>query len=177
MADLDFRALWARAATFREFVAPMTQHKALWEGIYRNAAAPEWARAAVPAGTVLRLLALSEDWCMDTSNTLPFLARFAEAVPGVELRVLGRDANPEVMDRYLTNGARAIPVVVALDGDFRELGHWGPRPAELQAWVMANKDVMPKDQRLLETRKWYARDRGETTIREVLRAAGIEVPA
>jgi hypothetical protein len=33
---------------------------------------------------------------------------------------------------------------------------------------MANKGVVPKVERLKEQRRWYARDKGETTIREVL---------
>jgi len=41
--------------------------------------------------------------------------------------------------------------------------------------VMANKDVVPKAERLREQRKWYARDRGETTVREVLGAVGSAV--
>ena len=46
--------------------------------------------------------------------------------PGLELRVILRDANPEVMDQYLTNGSRSIPIVIALDENFQEMGHWGP---------------------------------------------------
>ena len=82
-----------------------------------------------------------------------------------------RDEHPEVMDGYLTNGARAIPIVIALDPDFAELGHWGPRPTELQAWVMARKGIVPKVDLYPQIRKWYARDRGESTLREVLAAA------
>jgi len=93
-------------------------------------------------------------------------------VPGWELRVIQRDANPEVMDRYLTNGSRSIPIVIALDENFQELGHWGPRPSELQAWVMTNRPTMPKAELYPTVRKWYARDRGETTLREVLEIAG-----
>lgn len=171
---LDLREVWGRGVPFAQFVEGASEpYKSLWSGIYRNARAPAWATGIVPEGTHVKLLMLVEDWCLDTSNTAPFLQRFAEAVPGVEFRLLGRDANPDVMDRYLTNGARAIPVVIALDHEHRELGHWGPRPSELQAWVKANKDTMPKEERLRETRKWYARDRGETTIREILRAAGV----
>ena len=77
------------------------------------------------------------------------------------------------MDRYLTNGSRSIPIVIALDESFNELGHWGPRPAELQAWVMANRRTLPKAELYPKVRQWYARDRGETTIREVLEAAGL----
>ena len=93
----------------------------------------------------------------------------------MELRVILRDQNPEVMDRYLTNGARSIPVVIALDESYREIGHWGPRPTELQAWVMANRGTMPKSELYPQVRKWYARDRGETTLREVLETAGLTV--
>lgn len=171
-APLDFEEIWTRALTVREFLEKAKEpYRSLWEGIYRNARAPEWSATAVPAGTTLRMIMLAEDWCMDTNNTAPFLARFAEAVPGVSLRFLLRDENPEVMDRYLYNGSRSIPVVIILDEGCRELGHWGPRPAELQAWVKENKDTVTKEERLLHTRKWYARDKGETTIREVLQSA------
>jgi hypothetical protein len=172
-APLDFGEIWGRSLTVREFLERAKEpHRSLWEGIYRNAMAPEWSASALPEGTVLRLIMLAEDWCMDTNNTAPVLARFAEVVPGVSLRFLLRDENPEVMDRYLWNGARSIPVVIILDEAYRELGHWGPRPAELQAWVRENKNVVSKEEQLLHTRKWYARDKGETTIREVLKAAG-----
>jgi hypothetical protein len=79
------------------------------------------------------------------------------------------------MDQYLTNGSRSIPIVIALDENFQEVGHWGPRPTELQAWVMANKGTMPKSELYPQVRKWYARDRGETTLREVLEASGLSV--
>jgi hypothetical protein len=129
------------------------------------------AAAASADGRSLRLLVIAEDWCMDASSTVPALVRLAESAPRVELRIVLRDQHAELMNRYLTNGSRSIPIVIVLDEEFRELGHWGPRPRELQAWVMANKDVLPKEERLREQRKWYARDRGETTVREVLEAA------
>jgi len=165
---LDFRILWDQALTFDAFVAASTKHRGLWEGLYRTARLPDWAVAAVPAGEERKLLVLAEDWCGDASNTVPILARLADTVPGLELRILLRDTNPEVMDRYLTNGSRSIPIVIALDRDFREVGHWGPRPTELQAWVMANRLTMPKNELYPQVRRWYARDHGVTTLREVL---------
>ena len=170
---LDFRKLWEQGLTFEAFVASCkAEHCGLWQGIYNLARVPEWARAAVPGGVTRKLLAIAEDWCGDASNTVPIIAKFAEAVPGLELRVIQRDTYPEVMDQYLTNGSRSIPIVIALDENFAEVGHWGPRPSELQAWVMANKSTMPKTELYPQVRKWYARDRGETTLREVLEAAG-----
>jgi hypothetical protein len=171
----DFRALWERAVPFAPYVADSTQHRGLWEGLYRTARLPAWALTALPDGVGRKLLVLAEDWCGDASNTIPVLARLVDAVAGLELRVLRRDENPELMDRYLTNGSRSIPIVIALDEEFTELGHWGPRPIELQQWVMANRLTIPKAELYPQVRRWYARDHGESTLREVLEAAGIPV--
>ena len=168
----DFRELWDQAESFDSFVESSTAHKALWEGIYRIAKLPEWATSvSVPAAR--HLLVIAEDWCGDASNTVPIVAKWAAAVPGVDLRIIRRDRYPEVMDQYLTNGSRSIPIVIVLDEDLRELGHWGPRPTVLQSWVMANRGTIPKTELYPQVRKWYARDRGETTLTEVLRTAGI----
>lgn len=78
------------------------------------------------------------------------------------------------MDRYLTGDARAIPIVIILDQDGHEIGHWGPRPAEIQAWDVAHRRTMEKAERYKEVRRWYARDRGASTIREVVAAAAGE---
>ena len=170
---LDFRSLWDRALTYDAFLAASTKHKGLWEGIYAIARLPAWATAALPSGGRRKLLVIAEDWCGDASSTVPILAKLADQVPGLDLKVLRRDENPEVMDRYLTNGSRSIPVVIALDEEFGELGHWGPRPRVLQAWVMANRALVPKAELYPQVRRWYARDRGDTTLREVLEAAGL----
>lgn len=79
-----------------------------------------------------------------------------------------RDQHPEVMDRYLTGGTRSIPIIIALSAAFEEIGHWGPRPAELQAWAKANKGGMEKKEFYAEMRRWHVRDGGESTLREVL---------
>lgn len=169
----DFRALWNLALPYDAFLAASDlKHRGLWEGLHRLARIPDWAVAAVPADAGRRLLVLAEDWCGDASNTIPVLARLADSAPGVELRILRRDEHPEVMDQYLTNGARSIPIVIVLDRDFGELGHWGPRPHALQSWVLAERARgVAKEELYPSVRKWYARDHGETTLREVLQAA------
>ncbi len=173
---LDFKALWDKAQSFESFVASCkAEHCGLWQGIYNLARVPDWALAAVPPGASRQLLVIVEDWCGDASNTVPIVAKLANLSPGLELRLILRDENPEVMDQYLTNGARAIPIVIALDESFQGVGHWGPRPTPLQAWVMANRATTPKAELYPQVRKWYARDRGESTLREVLEAAGFQV--
>ena len=167
-----FPGLWDAALTYEQFVeAAAPAHRDLWRSVHRLARLPEWARARAAAlPEPRRLVALSEDWCGDAVNAVPVVARLVELSPNLAMRVLRRDEHPEVMDRYLTGGvARSIPVVIALTADMRELGWWGPRPAELQAWVMAQRAAgVAKKALYPEIRRWYARDRGESVLREVL---------
>jgi hypothetical protein len=97
------------------------------------------------------------------------VARLAELAPNVDLRVLARDENLDLMDAHLTGTSRAIPVVIVLDGEFNERGWWGSRPAPLQQWVMGPGKALEKDARYREIRSWYARDKGRTTLEEVVR--------
>jgi hypothetical protein len=131
---------------------------------------PAWAKEEAAAlERKFRLVVLAEDWCGDASNTVPVLAKWAEQTTNVELRVLLRDENPAVMDRYLTGTARAIPVVIVLTEEMEEVGWWGPRPEALQAWTKEHL-ALGADKKALypDIRRWYARDKGETTLREVL---------
>jgi hypothetical protein len=175
---MDFVTLWDQAQSFDRFVADSTAHRGLWEGIHRIARVPDWVGTQLPPGVAARrLLVIAEDWCGDASNTIPVLAKWADRTPGLELRLLRRDEHPDVMDRYLTNGARAIPVVIVLDEAFEEIGHWGPRPEELQSWVMEYRQTLEKKELYPQVRRWYARDRGDTTIREIADLVGLDLQA
>ncbi|MFO7893804.1 MAG: thioredoxin family protein [Longimicrobiales bacterium] len=157
---------WDKAVTFDRWLDQVEANRDLWRGIYD--------RAAVEPGVVdrvdgpFRLLVLAEDWCGDAVNTIPWLARLAEASHALELRILRRDENPALMASHTTGGSSSIPVVMVLDRAFHELGWWGPRPEELQAWVLEEGLALTKQERYMHVRAWYARDRGRTTLAEVL---------
>lgn len=169
MTERNHRGIWDIAIPYQRFVDEAQENQVLWAGVYRTARIPEWATTlACEYGANVRLLSIAEDWCGDASNTVPILARLGDEADCLEMRVIKRDEHPDVMDRYLTNGSRSIPIVIALNEAFEELGYWGPRPSELQAWVMENKGKLSKDELYPKVRRWYARDRGETTLREVL---------
>ena len=172
--EIDYRERWRQAFTFDRYLADeVDKNRSLWEGVYAHSRTPEWAtRRSADVGGPWKLLVLAEDWCGDASNTVPVLARFAEDVPNFELRVIKRDENPEVMDRFLTNGSRSIPLAIILDPQFEPAGAWGPRPAELQHFVISEKakGERPVKEIYADTRRWYALDKGESTLRELLDA-------
>jgi hypothetical protein len=154
--------------TFREYLADVMANPDLWQAVtarVRLSADAIGGVRAVPGRW--RVLALAEDWCGDAVNILPVVAHLVDAAPDVELRIVGRDEYPGLMDRHLTNGSRSIPVFILLDEAGEPRGWWGPRPAALQAWFEAGGRQLPKEERYLELRRWYARDRGASIAREV----------
>ncbi len=160
---------WESAPTFESWL-PMAQKNAdLWRAVYEHArVSDEDSARAARLGGPWHLLALSEDWCGDAVNIVPVVQRLVEHAPGLDLRLLGRDANPDVMDAHLTGKSRSIPVVMLLDPALRELGWWGPRPVELQAWVLGPGRALSSDDRYREIRRWYARDHGHAILDETL---------
>ena len=106
-------------------------------------------------------MVLSETWCGDSAQCMPMIRIMAEAAPGVTLRVLARDENLEVMDRYLTDGKRSIPLLVAFDPDGNEMFRWGARPAEAQAvFEQAFAEGLEKPEGLKRLHLFYGRNRG-----------------
>jgi len=157
------------APTFEDYLESVVKNRELWHGVYERVRLPdELVTAARALSGGWRLVALSEDWCGDAVNTLPVIARLADEA-GWHMRVLSRDENPDLMDEHLTNGhSRSIPVVIVYDENFDEVGWWGPRPSEIQAWIMDEGLSMPSPERYKVVRRWYARDHGRTTLEELL---------
>jgi hypothetical protein len=166
----SLRDRFAAAETLDAFIARAEQHPDLWRAMRARARAPQdLVERARRLEAPRHLLVLLEDWCGDAINTIPSVAALVDAVPRLALRVLARDEHPDLMDARLTNGTRSIPVVIVLDERFTEVGWWGPRPAELQRWATSPEArAMGHGERYREIRRWYARDRGRSTLVELL---------
>jgi len=102
------------------------------------------------------------------SQNLPYIVKIAELNPLINLRILFRDQNLDVMDLYLTNGrARSIPKLVAFDENGNELFRWGPRPKAAQEVVdQAIQNGIDKNQYLEKLHLWYSDDKGRTLEKE-----------
>lgn len=116
-------------------------------------------------------LVITEGWCGDASQNLPYLHALSKLNAHVQLRLILRDEHTEVIDRYLTNGARAIPKLICLkQADLKEQFVWGPRPALLQDMVMElKKKNVSKEEKGLTTQKWYNSDAGKELQLELLK--------
>ncbi len=116
-------------------------------------------------------LVISEGWCGDAAQIVPVINTLAELVPAIDLKILFRDDNPEIMDLFLTNGSRSIPKLIVLDSEGKVLGHWGPRPqgaVDLIARHKAQKGVVDEEAKT-ELQLWYLHDKGLSTQQELAR--------
>lgn len=89
------------------------------------------------------ILAITEDWCGDAMLNNPIIRKIAEAAQ-LDIRCVYRDEDTDLIDRYLTNGGRAIPIYLFLDQNGQVIGKWGPRAPELQQMVVEARAKLPE---------------------------------
>ena len=89
-----------------------------------------------------KILTITEDWCGDAMLNNPIIRRVAEAA-GLDMRAVLRDEDTNLIDRYLTNGGRAIPIYLLLDNAGQVIGKWGPRAPQLQELVVSKRAGLP----------------------------------
>ncbi|MGB3180516.1 MAG: thioredoxin family protein [Cyclobacteriaceae bacterium] len=115
-------------------------------------------------------LVITEGWCGDAAQIVPLFAKVAEHTDKITMRILLRDEHPDVIDAYLTNGGRSIPILVCLESNMLEpLGHWGPRPSPAQQMVIdfKNNPQGSRDEMVEKLHGWYAKDKTRTTQQEL----------
>lgn len=118
-------------------------------------------------------LVLTEGWCGDSAQLLPYINKMAALNSNIELKIILRDEHPDVMDAFLTNGiSRSIPKVIILDAETLEpVGEWGPRPVSVQKKYLderANQEIGGK-QASQNLHTFYAKDKG-ALLQEEFRA-------
>lgn len=115
-------------------------------------------------------LVLSEGWCGDAAQILPVIKKMVQENDLIDLRIVLRDENSELMDGFLTNGSKSIPKLILVDAkDNTVLGDWGPRPAGAAQLI---KDYKAKhgvinEEAKTELQKWYLHDKGLSTMQEI----------
>ena len=114
-------------------------------------------------------LVISEGWCGDAAHALPVLNKIAESSENIDLKIVLRDDNDELIQAFLTNGGKSIPKLIALDDRLNVLFTWGPRPSLATTLVNNYKTthgkLTPKFKEDLQ--KWYNKDKGQNTVKDI----------
>ena len=125
-----------------DYMEEMSQLKEQSFAIYEKFEVPADGFTDKLRAANLHILTITEDWCGDAMLNNPIIRKVAEAAD-TEVRTFLRDADTDLIDRYLTNGGRAIPMYILLNDAGEVVGKWGPRAPELQQLVMEMRAALP----------------------------------
>ena len=125
-------------------------------------------------------LVLTEGWCADAAQIIPVMQKMTLKNSHIQLRMLLRDQHLDIIDAFLTNGARAIPKLIVLNKNQEVMMSWGPRPTEAQQMMLTTKEAIKKmeeedrkatvAQLKIDMQKWYNKDKTVQTQAEILEA-------
>jgi thiol-disulfide isomerase/thioredoxin len=122
------REKYASGLTAEQFLDIVEANKDKFLENVENASIPDDVKSFFSEHPV-SIAAIGEDWCTDVVHFMPVVIKLAQEVEGVELRVFQRDKT-DLIDSYLNQGQfKSIPVIVFIDSDWNELGHFIERPA------------------------------------------------
>ena len=113
---------------------------------------------------------ITEPWCGDAAHSHTAIMNLVSANSLIDLEIRNRDKEGSEIEKYLTEGARSIPILVVRDGDGNDLFSWGPRPKEAQEMVMRHKTETNRSsqEKQMELQTWYNKDKGQSIQKELL---------
>ncbi|MEQ6123774.1 thioredoxin family protein [Pseudotenacibaculum sp. MALMAid0570] len=116
-------------------------------------------------------LVLTEGWCGDAAQTLPIINKIANESSQIDLKIVLRDENEDLMNQFLTNGGKSIPKLIALDQNNEVVNSWGPRPSIPTKMVEDYKEQKGKldDEFKKDLQVWYNKDKGKNTQEDMLK--------
>ncbi|WP_246286099.1 thioredoxin family protein [Winogradskyella ludwigii] len=117
-------------------------------------------------------IVISESWCGDAAHIMPIINKAAELNDNIDYKVVLRDENEALMDQFLTNGGKAIPKLIMLDSETKEvLNTFGPRPTVatnlVQDYKAEHGMLTPEFKEDLQ--RWYNKDKGQSTIEDLVK--------
>lgn len=122
-------------------------------------------------------LVISEPWCGDAAQTLPFLNKIVQLSDKLDLKIVLRDENPELMDQFLTNGSQSIPIIIMLDEAMNVIQTFGPRSKAATKLVTDYKTkhgvIDDAFKEMLQV--WYNNDKGVSIVNDILET--IQIPS
>ena len=180
-ADSTLMALFGSGQTFPDFLAAAKARREGWLGKADSARVDEAlvARAKAVGGT-WHLLVVAIDACGDSMNNVPYLAKLAELVPGIDLRIVLPVQGRPVQDTHRSlDGRTATPTFVLLDAAGNDAGCIVELPRPIRDWAHGVRGRVSSDSLHAGIRSFYAANRGvaiTTEAVEMLEAAKAGTP-
>ena len=168
--EVDYQSIFSQGATFADFLENARARRDEWRTNYNDATVSAALISRVRALPAKRhLLVVAEDWCADSVNTVPYIARLVDGGPErLDMRIVNREKGKSVMEAHLTpDGRTATPTIAILAEDWHLVAAWVERPASAQTWFLEKQKTTMQKPLHDELMAWYAADAGKTTVLEI----------
>lgn len=158
-----------KSETFVRFTKLNEKRMKRWDKTLKVSAAAQ--KRIVEFEHQVTWLVIVESWCGDAAHMVPVLNKIAELNKHINLRIVLRDENLELMDMFLTFGSRSVPKLIMIDDQTdKVLNTYGPRPSEATSYVNRFKAMYgaltPDFKEDLQ--HWYNNDKGENIIKDII---------
>ena len=161
-------ALYETGRSWPQFLEAAKSNRELWKKNFATGApTPAIVARAKAVPGMWKVLVVAEDWCNDSANTIPYLARLIDELPALEIRIVNSTDGKWVMEQYKTrDGRTATPTVLLLGPDFTEHGCFVERPEKLATLVSGWKAKLSESAWHGKKAAWYRTDHGKETLTE-----------
>jgi len=169
---MNLKKYYINALSYEAYVQLLNENRPLHELHYKKFNVDNDVAQEPFLKNHYKILVITEPWCGDSLALLPLIRKLSEITTTWDLKILLRDKNLELMDKFLTNGARGIPVFLFLDENFDLITRWGPRPGAAQQIYEKHRTRIENGQILKhdvikKIRSYYAKDRGKESVAEL----------
>lgn len=119
---------------------------------------------------------ITEPWCGDAAHSVPIIALMALHNPKIRLDIQLRDSGSEI-EQYLTNGGKAVPVLIIRNTEGKDLGVWGPRPGACQqVFLQMKREGLSLEEQKVKLQQWYNADKALSIQQEIVALIHTSVP-
>lgn len=168
--DIDYHALYLQGTTFADFLENARARRDEWRTNYNDATVSPALVTRMRALTAKRhILVVAEDWCADSVNTVPYIARLVDGgAERLDMRIVNREVGKALMEAHRTpDGRTATPTIAILSDEWRLIAAWTERPSSAQTWFLEKQKTTMQKPLHDELLDWYAKDAGKTTVLEI----------
>lgn len=143
----DIHEWLEKGLTWEEYLAGCVKNVERMRSIYERVVVREDQVEFLRKKGNMTFVCISEDWCPDCAQNVPFIVKLTEHLPEADIRLFFRDRNEALMNHYLTNGKRVVPTLVFFDSELQELAKWAGPSRKAKIWT---RNTLIKERKITE---------------------------
>lgn len=171
---MNLKNYWQKSLDLESYEKMLGENLALHQRHFEKYQLLEADKQNISKLEAINILVITEPFCGDSLALLPIVSKLVDCNDKWQMKIILRDKHPALIDQFLTNGGRAIPIFLFLDSQFNLLFSWGPRPEAAREIFESHRDLIKRGEIekavvIRKIRTYYAKDRGRGTTRELMR--------